>query len=143
MHTPRTLSSQLHRRLWMTFRHPLTRGASRLLLLLAAGLFLSPAALAQAGPAGSLTGVVHDPNGAAVPAAHVTVRNPSTGLTRSAAADAGGRWTVPALPVGAYEVSIEAQGFKRMQFQSVAVEAAVPRTLDATLEVGEIQGEVV
>ncbi|MET0649325.1 MAG: carboxypeptidase-like regulatory domain-containing protein [Pyrinomonadaceae bacterium] len=127
----------------MTFNHPTTRRALRLVLLLGVGLLLSPAASAQSGPTGSLTGVVHDPNGAAVPAAAVTVRNPSTGLARNAAADTDGRWTIPALPVGAYEVLIEARGFKRTQFQNVSVEAAVPRTLDAALEVGEITGEVV
>jgi hypothetical protein len=127
----------------MIFRHPSIRRATRLLLLLGVSLALSPAAPAQTGPTGSLTGVVHDPNGAAVPAAAVTVKNPATGLTRSAASDADGRWAIPALPVGTYEVLIEAGGFKRTQFQNVAVEAAVPRTLDAALEVGEITGEVV
>jgi len=127
----------------MTFSHATTRRAIRLLLLLAVGLALSPPAGAQSGPTGALVGVVHDPNGAAVPAASVTVTNAGTGLTRTASADADGRWTIPALPVGSYEVLVEARGFKRTQFRQVAVEAAVPRTLEARLEVGEITGEVV
>ncbi len=72
----------------MTFYHPLTRRAICLMILLGVGLILSPSAFAQSSPAGSLTGVVHDPNGAAVPAASVTVRNPATGLSRNATADA-------------------------------------------------------
>ena len=127
----------------MTLFRPATRHAICFLLLLGVGLAVAPTAGAQSAPAGSLTGVVQDPNGAAVPAASVTVRNVGTGLTRTAAADADGRWTIPALPVGGYEVLIEARGFKRTQLQNVAVEAAVPRTLDTRLEVGEITGEVV
>ena len=127
----------------MTFHHPTTRRTICLLLLLGLSLILPHAARAQSSPAGGLTGVVHDPNGAAVPSAAVTVRHAGTGLTRTAAADADGRWTIPALPVGVYEVLIEAQGFKRTQLQNVAVEAAVPRTVEAKLEVGEITGEVV
>ncbi|MCA1615562.1 MAG: carboxypeptidase-like regulatory domain-containing protein [Acidobacteria bacterium] len=114
-----------------------------LLLLLSVGLSFSPAASAQSNPTGSLTGVVQDSNGAAVPAALTTVRNVGTGLTRAAVADGEGRWTVPALPVGRYEVLIEAQGFKRTALKNVEVEASVPRTLDARLEIGDIAGEVV
>src|SRR5687767_5530997 len=134
---------QLHRRLSMTLFRPTTRRTLSLLLLLGLGLALSTAASAQSGPTGSLTGVVLDPNGAAVPAASVTVKHAGTGLTRTAAAEADGRWTIPALPVGNYDVLIEAQGFRRTQLQHVSVEASIPRTLDARLEVGEITGEVV
>jgi hypothetical protein len=95
------------------------------------------------GPAGSLTGVVRDPNGAAVPGALVTAHNIGTGLRRTASADAEGAWIIPALPAGAYEVAFEAQGFRRSLLRNVQVEAAVPRTLDARLEVGEITGDVV
>ncbi len=41
------------------------------------------------------------------------------------------------------KVEYEAQGFKKLVSQNVAVEASVPRTLDAKLEVGDIAGEVV
>ena len=107
-------------------------------------LALSLTAFAQAsGPSGTLTGMTQDPNGAAVPGATVTVKHVGTGLTRSATADSNGHWTVAALPVGAYEVTVAAQNFKRTVVQNVQVEAAVPRTLDARLEVGELGDEVV
>src|SRR5688500_3097577 len=106
----------------MILFRPATRHAICFLLLLGLGLAVAPTAGAQSAPTGSLTGVVQDPNGAAVPAASVTVKNVGTGLTRTAAAGADGRWTIPALPVGGYEVLIEAQGFKRTQLQNVAVE---------------------
>nr|MDQ3804749.1 carboxypeptidase-like regulatory domain-containing protein [Acidobacteriota bacterium] len=63
--------------------------------------------------------------------------------TRAAAADGAGRWTLAALPVGTYEVTFEAPDFKKTVQQNVQVEAAVPRTLDVALQVGDITGEVV
>jgi hypothetical protein len=113
-------------------------------LMLCAAWGTPAATRAQAsGPSGSLTGAVRDPNGAAVPGALVTAHNTGTGLRRTAAADAEGVWTVPALPAGSYEVAIEAQGFRRILLRNIQVEAAVPRTLDARLEIGEITGDVV
>ncbi len=127
------------------FRTPTRSTISRvsLLLLLGISLTFSPVAMAQSNPTGSLTGGVQDSNGAAVPAAAITVKNLGTGLTRTAVADDEGRWTIPALPVGRYEVLIEAQGFKRTALKDVGVEASVPRTLNTKLEIGDIAGEVV
>ncbi|HEY9283868.1 MAG TPA: carboxypeptidase-like regulatory domain-containing protein, partial [Pyrinomonadaceae bacterium] len=73
----------------------------------------------------------------------VTVRNAETGQTRAAASDGEGRWTMPALPVGTYEVTYELAGFRRQVRPDVRVEAAVPRTLEDRLEVGSLEGESV
>ena len=106
-------------------------------------LALSLTAFAQAGPAGALTGVVQDQNGSVLPGVAVEVRNAGTGLVRSATTADDGRWTVPALPVGAYEVTYTLAGFKPLRREAVEVEAAVPRTLEDRLEVGDISGETI
>ena len=92
----------------------------------------------QSGPTGSLSGVVTDVNGAVLPGVTVTVRDPQTGLQRVVSTNGEGRWTVPALPVGDYEVTYEMAGFKKLVRERVSVEAAVPRTLEDRLEVGEV-----
>lgn len=97
---------------------------------------------AQSGPTGSLNGRVEDATGATVPGAKITIVNQGTGLTRTATADSEGRWTVSVLPVGTYKVTVEAQGFKRANWDSVIVEASIPRTLDTKMEVGEVSIEV-
>ncbi len=113
-----------------------------LMLLLGIGLTSSLEAYSQAGPTGSLNGRIEDQTGASVPGAKVTITSLDTGQTRTATADAEGRWSVSVLQVGTYRVSIEAQGFKRSNWDSVIVEAAVPRTLDTKMEVGEVSIEV-
>jgi hypothetical protein len=101
---------------------------------------LSLAALAQSST-GSLSGVVQDQSGAAVSGAKITATSAETGLTRTATADANGSWTLTVLPVGKYNVSFEASGFKKAIAEAV-VEAAVPRVIEAKLEVGEVSVEV-
>ena len=95
-------------------------------------------AFAQAGTVGTLTGVVTDPNGANLPGVSVAVRNLGTSATRSVISDSDGRWTLPGLPVGTYEVAYEITGFKKLVRDRVEVEASVPRTLEDKLEIGEI-----
>jgi Carboxypeptidase regulatory-like domain len=116
--------------------------ALRLLLLVLGIGFLSSNVLAQSSPTGSLSGTVLDLGGAAVLGAKVTATHAETGLTRNSTSDAEGRWTIPVLPVGSYKITIEAQGFKKANWESVPVEAAVPRVLDTKLEVGEVSIEV-
>lgn len=95
-------------------------------------------AAGQAGSAGTLTGVVQDPNGANLPGVTVTVKNLGTGATRTVTTNGEGHWSVPALAVGTYEVSYESTGFKKLVRNRVEVEASVPRTLEEKLEIGEI-----
>jgi Carboxypeptidase regulatory-like domain len=111
------------------------------LFLFIASWVLPPAVIAQSGTAGSLTGVVQDSSGAVMPGVAVTARNVGTGLNRTVTADAEGRWTIAALPVGSYHVTYEIKGFKKLTQEGVAVEAAVARTIDAQLEVEAAPGE--
>lgn len=97
-------------------------------------LSLSLAAFAQT--AGTLTGTLTDQNGAVIPAVSVTVTNTATALTRTVQTNEDGRWTVTNLPIGTYKVTYEKEGFKRSASDGVDVEAAVTRSVEATLEAG-------
>ena len=122
---------------------PAHRTFVRLALACLAVLLFAPRAHAQSGPTGSLSGTTQDANGAALPGVTVGVRNAETGQTRAATTGGEGGWTIPALPVGTYEVTYELPGFKRLVRPNVRVEAAVPRTLEDRLEVGGLEGESV
>ena len=49
---------------------------------------------------------------------------------------------IPVMSVGTYRVTIEAPGFTKAIRENVIVEAAVPRVLDTTLQVGEVSAAV-
>ncbi|MDQ3755086.1 MAG: TonB-dependent receptor [Acidobacteriota bacterium] len=107
-------------------------------MALSCSLLLMPSQAWAQGANGSLIGVVADATGAVAPGVSVTVSNPTTGLTRTVTTDGEGRWTVPVLPVGMYQMTFERAGFKTLVKDNVEVEAAVPRTVEAALEPGEV-----
>src|SRR4051812_41241501 len=61
---------------------------------------------------GSMVGVVTDPTGAAVPNAAITVTNNDTGLTVTDKTDEAGRFSVPNLAPGRYDLKVVASGFR-------------------------------
>jgi hypothetical protein len=58
-------------------------------------------------------GTVFDANQAALGGAKITVTNEATGFQRTALSDKSGNHTLPLLPVGTYDLAIEASGFQR------------------------------
>ena len=120
----------------------LPRSISSFLLVISLLFGVQVAVMAQGGTVGTLTGVVKDPQGANLPGVSVAVKNIATGATRTAVTNGEGHWTLPGLAIGTYEVSYEITGFKKLVRDKVEVEASVPRTLEDTLEVGEIDAVI-
>lgn len=89
----------------------------------------------------SLTGLVSDPSGAVVAGARVTARGSATNLERSAATDSAGYYYFASLPIGQYEISVEASGFAKAA-QTVTLETAQRGRQDFTLSVGQVQNVV-
>jgi hypothetical protein len=102
--------------------------------------FAVPAA-AQ-GTRGSLTGLVSDPNGAAVVAATVVVKNIATGEETRATTSDQGAFVLPSLAPGKYRVTVEAAGFKRAEVTEVTVEVSQAAKVNVPLEVGEVSEQV-
>jgi hypothetical protein len=98
-------------------------------------LLLSLAAFAQS-DRGTITGVVTDPAAAVVPGAKVTVKNVDTGSITEVTTTGTGDFTIPSLPVGKYDVTIEVSGFKRFTQTNVQVQVAQTVRLDTALQVG-------
>ncbi|HEY8561444.1 MAG TPA: TonB-dependent receptor [Pyrinomonadaceae bacterium] len=86
-------------------------------------------------PTATLTGVLTDPNGAVITGASVTVTNSATNLSRTVATNDNGAYNFPDLPVGRYEISIDAAGFTKTKIINVALEVGQTVTRDRQLEV--------
>lgn len=101
-------------------------------------LGLSQAANAQE-ITGAIVGTVKDAAGASVPGATVTVTNRETQLVvRTVQSNEEGQYAVGDLPATNYDVAFEAKGFKKQIQTNVEVNVGVRRTLDSTLDAGDI-----
>jgi hypothetical protein len=115
----------------------------RNLTTLPALLLLSHAAFGQSevGSA-SLNGTVTDPSGGAIVGAKVKATNQDTGFVREAATNSVGLYNLIRVPVGAYELSVEAPGFKPSRMKDLRLAVGAVATVDVRLEVGATQESV-
>jgi hypothetical protein len=114
----------------------ITRGAGRLALIcLLALLAAAPATFAQA-VSGTILGSVNDPSGAAVAGARITLTNAQTGFARTVTSGADGEYVAPSLPPGAYTISVEQAGFKKLALSNVQLSVDQKARVDLKLEVG-------
>jgi Carboxypeptidase regulatory-like domain len=103
---------------------------------LGVALAAPPLASAQATVAnGAVTGLVTDPQGAAVPDAKVTISNKETGFSVTITASSSGIFNLGSLASGTYTIRIEAPNFKTFQSTAV-VQVGQVATVNATLELG-------
>jgi len=83
-----------------------------------------------------LSGLITDPSGLAVPNAKVVVQSADTAAARTVSSNQQGEYSVPALLPGPYSVTVEANGFKTLHQNAVAVEVDQRARLDFALTVG-------
>ncbi len=106
-----------------------------------AAVLLLGGAMAYAQTA-SITGTIVDASGAGVPDATVTAKNQATAGVRTAMTSDTGTYSIPNLPVGNYDVSVEKQGFSVLHFNNVVLTVAENLTLAGTLDVGAVTESV-
>ncbi len=111
-------------------RTQLSRGASILALLICATI----TAWSQL-YTGSIAGVVHDPSGAVVPNAKVTVTDVARGVSNTATTNNSGLYTVGNLSPSTYAVRIEAPGFTPFEQPNVVLEVNGAAHVNANLQV--------
>jgi len=88
--------------------------------------------------AGSIQGMVVDPQQLATPGVKVTALNVETGLRRETLTASDGLYALPNLAVGVYTLTAEGKGFKKAIAQNVRLEVAGRLRLDFVLEVGAV-----
>ena len=92
---------------------------------------------AQTGLA-TVTGLVTDNTGAAVPGVTVTATNQATNVAYTGLSNEAGAYLITAVPIGNYVVSSALTGFKTVQ-SNVSLSAAQTARLDFKLEVGTVE----
>jgi hypothetical protein len=97
------------------------------------GLLVLPAWLgAQGSSVGSITGVVNNPSGSAVPGAAVVIRNVNTNQDRQTSTNGAGVYSVTSLPVGTYQLKVTAPGFQTMEVKDLKVDVGATLRQDLT-----------
>jgi hypothetical protein len=91
---------------------------------------------------GTITGRITDPSDAAVANSTVTVTNQDTGVRSTTQSNQDGNYSIPQLPVGRYELTVESQGFRRYVRPEVNIAVAQTLAINVKLEVGQIEQAV-
>jgi hypothetical protein len=103
-----------------------------------AGLILSLCAISLwAGIAGSISGTITDSQGAVISGAIVTAIHTDTNLRQAFVTGSTGTYSLRELPVGTYEIRVEAQGFKPYRRTGVIVDANSALLVDVSLTIGD------
>ena len=90
-------------------------------------LLLTATAIFAQNSAGSLSGAVTDPNGAALAKAKVTAKQDSTGRQFETVTTSEGLYAFPNLDVGAYTLTVELSGFKKLTWPNVVISIPTER----------------
>ncbi len=107
------------------------RTIGRLLLFLAA----AAAVFAQT-DRGTITGQVTDTSGAIIPNVPLELKSVETGVTYPGVSSATGNYTFSQLPVGTYDLTATAPGFKKFVRTNLPVQASQVLGIDIPLEIG-------
>lgn len=93
---------------------------------------------------GSVAGTVTDQSGAVVPNATVTITNTDRNLiVRTVPTDANGNYSAPLLPIGHYQISVEAQGFSKFSERNIQLNVNEKLTVNAQMRVAAAGQEVI
>ena len=111
--------------------------ASTILLILTL-VFTSAVPVAAQTFRGTILGTVTDPQGAVIQGANVMAVNVGTGIMRSTVTDSDGNYSIAELPIGTYQIRVQATGFQNITIAGVVVEVAGERRVDAKLEVSGV-----
>jgi hypothetical protein len=91
---------------------------------------------------GGIQGTVKDAQGAVLPGASVVVRNVGTGASYEDMSDDQGRFQVPALPPGEYEVHVSLTGFRPVVHRGIRLTVGQVAVFETALELGQIAEEI-
>jgi hypothetical protein len=97
---------------------------------------------AQIAGTGNIQGTVADSSGAVIPNAKVTLTDEATNVARTTQTSSAGVYLFPAIPVGTYDVSASAPGFKKYVQTKIVLEVGSSIAVNPALAVGSGQQTV-
>ena len=86
---------------------------------------------------GTLSGTIRDPSGAVIAGATVTLVNLALKSEFQATTNRQGLYVFPTIPVGRYELTIEAPGFKTQRKTNLTIDTDAALKMDAALQIGQ------
>src|SRR5215470_12994977 len=110
-------------------------------ILTSLALISTSLALAQEVSA-SITGRVTDPSGAAIVGASVAAKDKDRGTEWPTKTNEDGIYAFPRVPVGTYELRVEASGFKTFVQPRIQLEVNQRARIDVPMQVGAITESV-
>lgn len=105
-------------------------------------LFLNGADVLAQSTTASITGIITDEKQSVIPNATVTARNTDTSFTRTAQTDGDGRYNLVNLPIGAYEVSVEATNFAKYVQTGITLVVNQNAEVNVALKAGNVNETV-
>jgi hypothetical protein len=87
---------------------------------------------------GALVGSIQDESGAAVPGASLTVTHTETGISRNLVSDSAGRYSVPGLLPGGYEIQAQAPGFQTAIRRGIQLTVGAEPAINLVLQIGQV-----
>jgi len=112
---------------------------SRFLHIFSIALFTAALAVQAQVVGGTIGGAVHDISGATVANATVTVRQSETGATRTLTTDSEGRFFAPSVPIGAYTVAVQHEGFAPQKQTGISLTVGQSLQLEFVLGVAAVE----
>jgi hypothetical protein len=133
----------------LQFVHPVSKWRAFLVpLFVLATLLFTPGGLrAQIAGTANVQGTVTDSTGAVVASASVALTNEATLVKRTTVSDASGVYLFPNVPIGTYDLSVTAAGFKTYEQKGIVLEVGSSIAINPALTVGtasqsiEVQAE--
>ncbi len=110
----------------------------RTVIAIIAAVVMSAAQLQAQLPVGTISGQVRDSSAAAIPGAAVTATNRETGAVRSTQSGQDGRFILPAMMVGIYDIKAEAAAFRPEVQQNLTLTVGQEAVLNFALQVGSV-----
>ncbi len=91
----------------------------------------------------TISGVIHDSSGQAVPGATLTIRQVETGATRTIASGPDGNYVIPDLALGTYDIDCSKGGFQTEARRGIALAVRRDAVVNFTLHVGSLNQKVI
>ncbi|MBV8710005.1 MAG: carboxypeptidase regulatory-like domain-containing protein, partial [Acidobacteriaceae bacterium] len=89
-----------------------------------------------------MDGRVTDPSGASIAGAQVKITNADTQQVRQTTTDSDGRYQLPNLPVGNYQLEVSTSGFKTYVQQGIVLEVGQNISNNVTMQIGAVSESV-